>query len=325
VFNFLTIKDADDIAACIECGQKALVIGGGLIGVSVTEALQKRRLDVTIIEMKNRVLNTILDEESSSIVAHTLKEAGVKIITNHTVSGIIGDTVVQGIVLDNGEEIPCNLVILAIGVTPRVELAIGAEIKVNRGIAVDRFMATNVPNIFACGDVAEAYDFIDDSYRVIPVWPNAYMGGRIAGNNMAGVRTEYSGGTAMNSLNYFGIDIATAGIITTPDNKQYETIKKRDNGNYKKLILNNNYVVGMVYIRDIEKSGIIFSLMRERVDVSSFKKELLSDNFGLAYLPKQVWRERLGTSLLDIPAPCTKPDEKVGPLISEQRPTGALK
>lgn len=294
VFTFLTLKDAQEIANFINNGQRAVVIGGGLIGISVTEALIKRGIDVTIVEMKDRVLNTILDEEASSIVEETLKQKGIKIVTNQTASVIVGDSTTEGAVLDNGEKIPCDLVVIAIGVLPRIELALNEEIQVNRGIVVDRFMATNHPDVYACGDVAEAYDFIYDTNRVTPIWPNAYIGGRVAGYNMAGVKTQYLGGTAMNSLNYFGLDIATAGMVTTPEHSNYEVISKRNNGIYKKVVLNNNYVTGMVFVRDIEKSGMIFSLMRDHINVENFKQELLTDNFGLVYLPEQLWRERLG-------------------------------
>lgn len=298
VFNFLTIQDAQRVAAFIKSGQQALVIGGGLIGISVTEALKKRGLHVTIVEMKNRILNTILDEEGSSIAEGTLKQAGISIITNHTASAIVGDSATEGIVLDSGERITCDLVVIAIGVLPRTELALNTEMEVNRGIVVDRYMTTNFPNIYACGDVAEAYDFIYNSNRATPIWPNAYAGGRVAGCNMAGVRTEYSGGTAMNSLNYFGIDIVTAGVVATLSNDHYEVLTRHSDGIYKKLVLDDDYITGMVFIRDIEKSGIIFSLMRDHVNVRDFKQELLSDNFGLAYLPKQLWQERLGAAPL---------------------------
>ncbi|MFC1905352.1 NAD(P)/FAD-dependent oxidoreductase [Chloroflexota bacterium] len=294
VFGFLTIKDADEIAAFIKPGQHAVVIGGGLIGISVTEALKKLELDVTIIELKDNLLNTILDQEGSSIVENVLKKVGIKILVNSTVSAIIGDKAVEGVVLNTGESIPCDMVIIAIGVVPRIELALNTEIETNRGIIVDRYMATSFPNIYACGDAVESYDFVSDSNRVIPIWPNAYIGGMQAGYNMAGVRTQYPGGTAMNSLNYFGLDIATAGVVVTTDESKFEIISKHNNGVYKKLVLNGDYINGMVFIGDIEKSGMIFGLMRDRVNVNNFKQELLSDYFGLAYLPKQLWQERLG-------------------------------
>jgi len=302
VFTFLTIKDAIAIDEFIKDGFQAVVIGGGLIGISVTEALIKRGIGVTVVEMKDRILNTILDETASFIAEETLKKAGVRVVTNRTVAEVIGNRQTEGVILDSGENIPCNLVVMAIGVLPRAELAIGTEIKVNRGILVDRLMTTNYPNVYACGDVAEAYDFVYDANRVTPIWPNAYIGGRVAGYNMAGVRTEYPGGTAMNSLNYFGLNIATAGAVIPPPDKNWQVLSQRNDGVYKKIILSGDLVMGMVFVGDIDKSGMIFSLMKDRVNVANFKQALLASDFGLAYMPRELWQERLG----NVPVPVNK-------------------
>jgi len=274
---------------------RAVVIGGGLIGVSATEALVKRGVEVTIVEMKERILNTILDEEGSTLEEKTLTEAGIEIVTGHTV-GKIGSYLpgeATGVSLDDTQPIPCELVIVAIGVRPRINLTIGTGIKVNRGIVVDRRMATSIPEVFACGDVAEAYDFVYVENRLTPIWPSAYIGGRIAGFNMAGVPTEYSGGTAMNSLKYFGLAVASAGMVSPPDNS-YEVISNRYDHTYKKVVLKGGRIVGMVFAGDIEKSGIVFSLMKEQVEVECFKQALVSEDFGLASLPEEMWRARLG-------------------------------
>jgi NAD(P)H-nitrite reductase large subunit len=294
VFTFLTIKDAIALDEFMQSGSQALVIGGGLIGVSVTEALTKRGVTVTVVEMKDRVLNTILDEPASAIVEEALKQAGIRVITNQTVAEVTGEEYVDGAILDSGERISCDLVIIAIGVLPRTELVSGTDIKVNRGIVVDRYMATSYPDIYACGDAAEAYDFVYGANRLTPIWPNAYIGGRVAGFNMAGARTEYRGGTAMNSLNYFGLDIVTAGVVVPPDDRHWEIVSQRNDGAYQKIVLGDDVVMGMVFVKDIEKSGMIFSLMRDRVNVSNFKRALLADDFGLAYLPRELWQERLG-------------------------------
>jgi nitrite reductase (NADH) large subunit len=294
VFKFLTLDDAKAIDKYLKDYSRAVVIGGGLIGVSVSEALTKRGVTVTIVEMKDRVLNTILDERASSIAEEMLTEVGIRVIVNNTVSEVIGETAVEGVVLDSGETIPCDLVVIAIGVLPRTELVLGTEIKINRGIVVDRHMATSFPDVYSCGDVAEAYDFVFDTNRLTPIWPNAYIGGRVAGSNMAGVKKEYLGGTAMNSVNYFGLDITTAGIVNPVDGSSYDVITRDKDGIYQKVMLNNGLIAGIVFVKDIEKSGIIFGLMRDKVDVSNFKQQLLSDDFGLAYLPEELWRERLG-------------------------------
>jgi NAD(P)H-nitrite reductase large subunit len=183
-------------------------------------------------------------------------------------------------------------VIIAIGVLPRTELISDTGISVNRGIVVDRHMATSSPDVYACGDVAEAYDFVYDENRLSPIWPNAYIGGRIAGFNMAGIPAEYAGGTAMNSMKYFGQDVVSAGIVN-PTDENYEVVSQRYDTTYRKVVLKDGLVVGMVFVYDIEKSGIVFGLMRDKVNVDGFKQELLAYDFSLASLPEEIWRPKL--------------------------------
>lgn len=295
VFTFTILDDAKAIDQYLgHRVRRAVVIGGGLIGISVTEALVKRGIKVTIVEMKERILNTILDKELSFLVEGRLEQSGVRVVTGHTVTDIdsyLGDAI-TGVIMDDGAPIPCELVILAIGVKPRTELVTGTGIKINRGIVVDRYMNTSSDDVYACGDVTEAYDFVYGENRSTPIWPNACMGGRVAGFNMAGIPTEYSGGTAMNSLKYFGLAIVSAGMVNPPDNS-YEALSKKCEHTYKKVILKNGLLSGMVFAGDIEKAGIIYNLMKDRVDISSFKEVLIADDFGLASLPEEIWRAKL--------------------------------
>ena len=295
VFTFGSLDDAKAIDRFL--GQQArrtirvVVIGGGLIGVSVTEALKKRKLEVVMVEMKERILNTILDAETSALAEETLQRAGVGIITGHTVSHITGYLPGEagGVVLDNDQPVPAEMIVVAIGVQPRLDLIAGTAIEINRGIIVDNHMAASVPDVYACGDVAEGYDFVYGENRLTPVWPNAYWGGRIAGLNMAGVKAEYGGGTAVNSMKYFGMNIVSAGRVVAPDDS-YESVTSRNNGNYRKLLLKDGVIAGMVFSGDIEQSGIIYHLMKEKVNVSGFKRALVSDDFCLASLPEENWR-----------------------------------
>ena len=295
VFTFTTLDDAKAIDQYLNRNHvaRAVVIGGGLIGVSVTEALMKRGVEVTIIEMKEWILNTILDEEASALEAEALRRAGAGIITGHTVSKINSEEeTVSSVTLDNRSPIHCNLVIMAIGVRPRTELVSHTKIKTNQGIIVDRYMATSCPDVYACGDAAEAYDFVYGERRLTPIWPNAYTGGRVAGFNMAGISTQYQGGTSMNSIKYFGLDIVSAGMVNPP-NDSYEVLGEKHNGTYHKVILKDGLVVGMVFAGNIEKSGIVFNLMKDRVNVDTFKHVLTATDFGLASLPEEIWRPRL--------------------------------
>jgi len=301
VFTFTTLDDAKAIDQYLNHRvERAVVIGGGLIGVSVAEALVKRGIRVTIVEMKERILNTILDEEASALEAETLRQAEVEVITGHTVAKISsyrGDAV-TGVTLDDRRPIPCKLVVLAIGVRPRTELVAGTGIKTNQGIIVDRRMATSCPRVYACGDVAEAFDFVYGENRLTPVWPNAYLGGRIAGFNMAGITREYQGGTAVNSLKHFGLAAVSAGMVNPPDDS-YELLSKKYDHSYRKVVLKDGLVVGMVFVGDIEKAGIVFGLMKDRVNVAGFKQALVAQDFGLVSLPEEIWRPHLELSPLE--------------------------
>jgi len=294
VFTFTTLSDAERLAAKIETAKRVVVIGAGLIGVSVTEALVKRGLQVTMVELKDKILSLILDAKSSEMVENVIKKAGVTIVTGQTVQRILGkpedDNVVGGAVLTNGDQLQCDLVIIAIGVIPRMELVSGTDVKTNRGIIVDRFMRTNVSDVYASGDVAEAYDFVFGENRLLPLWPLAQLEGKVAGYNMAGKKAGYPGGTAMSALKYFGIPIISIGIANPKENDSYEFLVKHDpeKNLYKKLVLKNNVIVGITLINDIERAGILFHLMKSCANVKKFKQELLSETFGLATLSRSL-------------------------------------
>ena len=321
VFTFNKLDDAKAIDEFINQYTKrmrAVVIGGGLIGVSVTEALVKRGVKVTIVEMKERILNTMLDEEASAIEEKALAQVGVEIICGRTADSIDRylSEEVSSVSLNDGRSLPCEMIVIAIGVQPRLELVLGSEIKTNRGIVVDRHMETSMPDVYACGDAAEAYDFVYGENRLTPIWPNAYTGGRVAGLNMAGTPAEYPGGTAMNSMKYFGVNIVSAGIVTPPDDS-YETVSERHGDIYRKVVLKDGMIVGMVFASDIEKSGIIYNLMKDRVNVDSFKEALVADDFGLASLPEEIWRERLAIPLPELTSSVTPVEQPEEVLISE--------
>jgi NAD(P)H-nitrite reductase large subunit len=294
VFTFTTLSDAQRLAARLESAQKVVVIGAGLIGISVTEALVKRGLTVTLVELQDKILSLLLDPKGSDIVESVIRKAGVTVVTGQSVQRITGkpenDGAVGGVVLTKGEQKPCDVVVIAIGVVPRTELVAGTEVKLNRGIVVDNFMRTNIPDVYASGDVAEAYDFTLNQNRLLPLWPLAVLEGRVAGYNMAGKKTDYAGGTNMSALKYFGIPIVSIGIANPKEESAYEVLTKHDpeKNLYKKLVLKDNVIVGITMVNGIERAGILFHLMKNRVNVKKFKQALLSDDFSLASLPSSV-------------------------------------
>jgi NAD(P)H-nitrite reductase large subunit len=297
VFTFTDLSSAENIESKLEKSKSAVVIGGGLIGVSATEALTKRGINVTLVELKDNILNLILDQTASEIAEKVLAEAGVTIITGQTVQQIVGrqgkEDAVGGVIMTDGTEIPCDLVVVAIGVIPRTELVKETDVKVNRGILVDKFMCTNIPDVYACGDVAEAHDFLLNGNRLLPLWPLAHLGGRVAGYNMAGKKAEYSGGTVMSALKYFELPIISVGIMNPEDTDEYEVLVEDhpEKTVYKKIVLKNDAIVGFIFVGDIEKSGIFFRLLKNHVNVDKIKDKLLTEDFGLVTMPESVRKE----------------------------------
>jgi len=294
VFTFTELSSAKCLESKLEQSKSAVVIGGGLIGVSAAEALVKRGINVTLVELKEHILNLILDEKASEIAEKVLSEAGVTVITGQTVQRILGkqdkEDAVGGVVMTDGTEIPCDLVVVAIGVIPRTELVKETDVKVNRGIVVDRFMRTNIPDVYACGDVAEAHDFLLNGNRLLPLWPLAHMGGRVAGYNMAGKKAEYAGGTVMSSLKYFDLPVIAVGNVNPEDISDYEVLVNQhpEKAVYKKILLKDDVIVGFIFLGDIEKAGILFHLLKNHVDVSEIKDKLLSKDFGIVTLPESI-------------------------------------
>jgi NAD(P)H-nitrite reductase large subunit len=299
VFTFTNIAEAQRLASRIESIQakNAVVIGAGLIGISVTEALMKRGLKVTVVELQEKILSLLLDAKASDIVEAVIRKAGVNFATGQSVQKIIGrpenDGAVGGVILTKGDQVPCDLVIVAIGVIPRTELVVGTNVKINRGIVVDNYMQTTVPDVYASGDVAETYDFILNQSRSLPLWPLAVLEGRVAGANMAGTKTSYEGGTNMSSLKYFGIPIVSIGLANPKDDPTLEVLVKQEieNNVYKKLVLKNNVIVGMTLVNCIDRAGILFNLMKGKINVKKFKQDLLRDDFGWAILPVTLQRK----------------------------------
>ncbi len=295
-FTFTTLDDSIKIKEKLESGvvRKAVVLGGGLIGLKATEGLVERGVNVKVVELANRILSPVLDDQSANIIKKVLEDRGVEILTGHTIVEIFGENgKAKGVILDKGEKLDCDLVVVAIGVRPRIELVKDTPIKVGRGIIVDKYMRTNIPDIYACGDCAEVYDFILDGFRLTPLWPTAHVGGRIAGSNMAGVEKEYVWGTGMNSVDFFGFPVISAGFINPPEGQDMETLTKLipEKKIYKKFLIKDQRIMGMILVNEVDRAGVILALMRDKVDVSSFKDDLLREDFGRIYLPKNIRQE----------------------------------
>ncbi len=213
VFFFNTLKDADEIMRYLRNVEKAVIIGAGFVGISAAVALRKRNIDVTIVELKDRVLPEALDKDFANIAKEILENNGVKVILGKSVSKIIGDNSVKGVVVEN-EEIKCNMVITSVGVRPNVEFLRNSGIEIRTGIVVNDKMQTNFKNVYAAGDCAETKDLITGEYTINAVWINASIQGRIAAYNIAGIERTYDGSIRINVIDIFGVPFVSIGYIT---------------------------------------------------------------------------------------------------------------
>lgn len=295
VHTFTKWDDAKRVAKVARRAEQVVVIGGGLIGLKAAEGFIDLGIKVTVVELAERILSTILDEKGSKIFTDHLKELGAEIVTENTVTEIVRkDSVLQGVRLKDGREIPADMVVVAIGVVPNTEVVKGTDIEVKRGIVVDQTMQTTVDGIYAAGDVVETYDVLLKTRKPAPIWPNAYEQGQIAGYNMAGQKRTYPGSFGMNSLEVCGLPTITVGMFD-PKGDKYHTITKSNLKEkiYKKIVLDDDHVVGGIFVGEIDRAGIITGLIKDRIKVKTFRQYLLSDDFGYAVFPEKVRKERL--------------------------------
>jgi len=298
-FTFTTLDDSLRLKQFIgdHNVKRAVVIGGGLIGLKVTEALLALSIKVVIVELADRILSATFDITASRMIERALNKSGCTIITRDTVQEIReGEKGVVGtVVLKENRLIDCDAVIMAIGVRPRMDLAGGTAITINKGILVDQHLMTSVPDIYAAGDVIECNDCINNIRRPIAILPNASKQGRIAGWNMAGAEHIYEGCMAMNSIELAGIPTISVGLTDPsllPDEERRKGIEVLQYTNdeesvYKRIVIEKNRIIGMIMIGRIDRAGIYTGLIRDKADISSFRDHLLKDDFGLLSLPRE--------------------------------------
>ncbi len=296
VFTFTDFLDAEKIREALKKFNSAVVIGAGFTGTEIAYTLNKLNKKVTVIELGDRALVKALDPKSSEIAEKLMKDEGIEFYLNDTVEEIAGNKEITGVSLKSGKFISCEAVITAIGVAPNGELMKNTPVKFDRGLDVDDYMCTNVPDVYGAGDVVKALDITDGQKRSLPLWPLAFQQGLVAGINMAGVRYPYAGGLPVNSLKFLKVPILSAGITTPPD-ASYETISVSDPKGtfYRSLVLKDGRLKGFVTIGEIDGAGVLTGLIRSRIDISGIKTRLLNKKkIGLMQLPRE-WRNSIFT------------------------------
>ncbi|MDP2939314.1 MAG: FAD-dependent oxidoreductase [Candidatus Omnitrophota bacterium] len=280
VFGFRTIEDAKNILKLLPVSDTACIMGGGLIGLKAAYSLKKRGLEVKVVVKSPQVLSQMLDEKSAKFFKQRLTENGIDIITGSEVAEILGNGDVKAVRLDIGKVIACQIVIVGKGVSPNIKLVKDTEIKTKQGILTNEYMLTNIPEIYAAGDIAETFDVSINETSVNALWPVAVEQGKVVGSNISGQNLKYDGSIGMNSVEFFGLPVISLGITRSKEPLEELTRQDAKNQTYKKLLIRNNLLVGAILFGRINNSGVFLNLIREKIDISRIKDKLLNPGFA---------------------------------------------
>lgn len=283
-YSFMTLDDALALEQGINEQSRVLIVGAGLIGLKCAEGIATRVASVTVCDLADRVLSSILDTECAAVMQKHLEAHGIRFYMNDSVSRFEGGTAY----MKNGAVLDFDALVLAVGVRANTSLvkAIGGE--VNRGIIVDERMKTSVANVYAAGDCAEGTDCSTGQKRVLAILPNAYMQGHTAGVNMACGDEVFDRAIPMNSIGFFGLHAMTAGSY------EGELYEMKTETSIKRLFTKDDLLKGFILIGCNERAGIYTSMIREKTPLSSVNFEELKKNATTAAFSAETLRKKFG-------------------------------
>ena len=279
VFSLHNRQDAREIGMAAVPGMKAVVLGGGPVGMGAIQALRTRGLEVTLIVSSGRLMSQLMDDEGSEIIRERIEKNGINVIFNSSAVEIMGTDRVTGLRMDDGNEMPADLVVFCKGVVPNKDLVHATDIIVRRGIVVDSRMCTNVSNVYAAGDVAEVPDILSGGWSNHSIWPNASEQGRIAGENMAGGEVDYPGALATNSVNVFGLPMMVMGSVRPRDRSGVSFMRSGSGEHYKCITLKDDRIIGTLLVGKVGNAGVYSMLIKRKMDISKVRGVLLADDF----------------------------------------------
>lgn len=282
-FTFMSINDAKALEGALTPESRVLIIGAGLIGLKCAEGIAERVQSITVVDMADRVLPSILDETGSDIVRAHLEKHGMTFYLNDTVASFDGNHAA----LKSGAELDFDVLVIAVGVRPATSLVKEAGGEVHRGIVADNTGRTTLPDVFAAGDCAESFDISAGMNRVLALLPNAYMQGHTAGVNMAGGTASFENAIPMNAIGFMGLHIITAGTYDG------ETYTAKDGENYKILFYKDDLLKGYILIGNVARAGIYTALIRSRTPLSSIDFDLICEKPQLMAFTTSARRDLL--------------------------------
>lgn len=264
-FTFTTLDDALAIERLLTPKTRLLIVGAGLIGLKCAEGVLDRVEKVTVCDLADRVLPTVLDGDSAEPLRAKLESKGIRFFLGDSVARFEGNRAL----MKSGATVDFDLLVMAAGVRPNVALAKAAGAEVGRGIRIDDHAKTTLPDHYAAGDCAEGFDPTLGEPRVLAILPSAYLEGFTAGVNMAGGDAVVDGDIPMNSIGFFGYHIISAGSC------RGECRAIGEGENRKKFYISEGKLVGFILLGEVARAGIYTSLIRDRVSLDEIDFESL--------------------------------------------------
>ena len=291
-----TLEDAMHLRDALQQARSAIVLGAGLIGMHAAENLAKGGVQVTVVEALPQVLPGYFDEQAAALIQQVFTEEGIKVITGNTVAQVATAEGTCVVSLESGSNLSADLLLVAAGVRPRIEYLAESGVEVDRGIVVDDTMRTSTTGIWAAGDVAQARGFFDPAKTMNATLANAVEQGRIAGMDMVSdsALRPYAGGIASNAYQFFGHQAFSVGLTKVPrsaDGMEVDQVFLPTSLQYQKLVFQNDRLVGVSCINTLLDPGIMYQLIRRRVDLKEFKARFAASPLEMGRIVmSKIWQ-----------------------------------
>ena len=276
VIAFRDIHDVETMLDAARSHRHAVVIGGGLLGLEAANGLLRQGMTVTVVHVMDRLMERQLDQSAAKLLKAALEQRGMRFLLEANTAEIIGDGRATAVRFNDGSEVAADLVVMAVGIRPNVDLARGAGLHVERAIVVDDNLQTVTdPRVYAVGECVQHRKHVYG--LVAPLWEQA----RVCAAHLAGFgHRRYGGSVTATRLKVTGIDLYSAGDFIGGTDSEDLVLRDRARGVYKRLVLRGNQIIGVVLYGDVADGPWYFELMQQRRDIGGLRQRLL---FGRAY------------------------------------------
>lgn len=291
-YSFMTIDDTLALEKAINKDSRVLIVGAGLIGLKCAEGIAEKVKSITVCDLAERVLSSIMDDECAAIMQRQLEAHGISFLLGDSATSFEGNVAH----MKSGVSVEFDVLVLAVGVRANTSLVKDAGGEVNRGIIVNEKLETSLESIYSAGDCTEGYDMSFGQNRVLAILPNAYMQGHCAGVNMAGGDEKFDNAIPMNSIGFFGLHAMTAGSYYGEE-QGGELYEEKGENSIKRLFTKDGYLTGFMIIGDVKAAGIYTSLIREQIPLNTVDYELLKKSPSLAPFSQTYRSNKLGGML----------------------------